>query len=36
MLKYTQKQLAEILKWKLKSDPFKAIKDFSELKAELR
>jgi|TARA_Y100000389_G_C17461496_1_gene522090 ubiquinone/menaquinone biosynthesis C-methylase UbiE len=36
MIKFTQKQFNEILKWKLKSNPFKAIEDFSELKTELR
>ena len=36
MIKYTKKQLNEILRWKLKNNPFKATQDFSELKAELR
>ena len=36
MIKYTKKQLNEILRWKLKINPFKATQDFSELKAELR
>tara|TARA_B100000963_G_scaffold269345_1_gene237498 strand:- start:13040 stop:13882 length:843 start_codon:yes stop_codon:yes gene_type:complete len=36
MIRYTKKQLDEILKWKLKSNPFKATQDFTELKAELR
>ena len=31
-----KKQLNEILRWKLKINPFKATQDFSELKAELR
>ena len=36
MLKVTTKELNDIKKWKLRINPFKAIKDFDELKSEER
>ena len=36
MLKLTSKNFRDLKDWKLDSNPFKAIKDFSELKSEQR
>ena len=36
MLKLTSKNFKDLKDWKLASNPFKAIKDFSELKSEQR
>ncbi len=36
MLKLTSKNFKDLKEWKLTSNPFRAIKDFSELKSEQR